>query len=141
MLAASPNRGGRLPARNRRRRGRPRRRIRSDLPLGALVSYGHFLLVFLVLPIIVLAFVLRRHLTRQYARALLGLAAIAFAYTTPWDNAIVALGVWGYDPALVWGIVLGWVPLEEYLFFLLQPMLSGLILLALLARSRGTSGA
>ena len=106
-----------------------------DILVGTLVSYGHFLLVFLVLPILALAFVLRRHLTMRYVRTVVGMALIAFVYTTPWDNAIVALGVWSYDPTLVWGIVLGWVPLEEYLFFLLQPMLSGLILLALLARS------
>jgi lycopene beta-cyclase len=108
-----------------------------DIPLGALVSYGQFLLVFLVVPIVVLAFLLRRHLTVRYARTVLTLALIAFAYTTPWDNWIIALGVWGYDPALVWGIVIGWVPLEEYLFFLLQPMLGGLIVLALLTRTRG----
>ncbi len=107
-----------------------------DFLVGALVSYGHFLLVFLVLPILGLAFLLRRSLTVRYARTVLTMAAIAFVYTTPWDNAIIALGVWSYDPALVWGIVLGWVPLEEYLFFLLQPLLSGLIVLALLARSR-----
>ena len=110
--------------------------MERDIRVRTLVSYGHFLLVFLVLPILGLAFVLRRHLTVRYARTVLTMAAIAFAYTTPWDNAIVALGVWAYDPALVWGIVLGWVPLEEYLFFLLQPMLSGLIVLALLARQR-----
>ena len=107
-----------------------------DILLGTLVSYGHFLLVFLVLPILGLACLLRRHLTVRYVRTVLTMALVAFVYTTPWDNAIVALGVWSYDPALVWGIVLGWVPLEEYLFFLLQPMLSGLILLALLARQR-----
>ncbi len=112
-----------------------------DILVGALVSYGHFLLVFLVVPILGLAFVLRRHLTGRYVRTVMTMALVAFVYTTPWDNAIIALGVWSYDPALVWGIVLGWVPLEEYLFFLLQPMLSGLILLALLARARGTSGA
>ena len=107
-----------------------------DTLVGTLVSYGHFLLVFLVLPILGLAFLLRRQLTVRYVRTVLGMALIAFVYTTPWDNAIVALGVWGYDPALVWGIVLGWVPLEEYLFFLLQPLLGGLIVLALLVRQR-----
>ena len=107
-----------------------------DILVGALVSYGHFLLIFLVLPILGLAFVLRRSLSVRYVRTVLTMAAIAFVYTTPWDNAIIALGVWSYDPALVWGIVFGWVPLEEYLFFLLQPLLSGLIVLALLARSR-----
>lgn len=51
---------------------------------------------------------------------------IALVYTTPWDNFLVATGVWWYDPALVTGITLGWVPIEEYTFFLLQPILAGL---------------
>ena len=34
--------------------------------------------------------------------------------------------MWYYDPALVAGITLGWVPIEEYTFFVLQPILIGL---------------
>ena len=45
---------------------------------------------------------------------------LALIYTTPWDNYLVANRVWWYDPALVTGITLAWVPLEEYAFFLLQ---------------------
>lgn len=56
---------------------------------------------------------------------------IAFVYTTPWDNYLVATRVWWYDPALVTGITLGYVPIEEYTFFLLQPVLSGLLLFTL----------
>lgn len=62
------------------------------------------------------------------------LALIALLYTTPWDNYLVATRVWWYDPALVAGVTLGWVPLEEYLFFLLQPLLTGLWVLFLLRR-------
>lgn len=51
---------------------------------------------------------------------------IALIYTTPWDNYLVATGVWWYDPALVTGITLGWVPIEEYTFFILQTLLTGL---------------
>lgn len=51
---------------------------------------------------------------------------IALIYTTPWDNYLVATRVWWYDPALVTGITLGWVPIEEYTFFILQPILAGL---------------
>lgn len=51
---------------------------------------------------------------------------IALVYTTPWDNYLVATGVWWYDPALVTGITLGWVPIEEYTFFVLQTLLTGL---------------
>lgn len=56
---------------------------------------------------------------------------VALVYTTPWDNYLVASGVWWYDPNLVTGIVFGWVPVEEYTFFLVQPILTGLWLFAL----------
>jgi cobalamin synthase len=36
---------------------------------------------------------------------------LALVYTTPWDNYLVASGIWWYDPQLVTGITLGWVPL------------------------------
>jgi lycopene cyclase domain-containing protein len=52
--------------------------------------------------------------------------AAALAYTTPWDNYLVATGVWWYDPNLVTGIAIGWVPIEEYTFFVVQTLLSGL---------------
>ncbi len=51
---------------------------------------------------------------------------VALLYTTPWDNYLVATGVWWYDPALVTGVTIGWVPIEEYTFFILQPVLAGL---------------
>jgi lycopene cyclase domain-containing protein len=51
---------------------------------------------------------------------------LAVAYTTPWDNYLVATGVWFYNPNLVTGIVLGYVPIEEYTFFVLETILAGL---------------
>jgi lycopene cyclase domain-containing protein len=57
---------------------------------------------------------------------------LALVYTTPWDNYLVAQGVWWYDPALVTGVTLGWVPIEEYTFFVLQTLMTGLLTLALL---------
>jgi lycopene beta-cyclase len=102
------------------------------------VSYGHFLLIFLVVPIGVLGLLLRRHLTRRDLGAVSLMSLVALVYSTPWDNWIVAQGVWTYDPARVIGVLIGWVPLEEYLFFMLQPVLSGLIVLALLGRMRRT---
>lgn len=52
-------------------------------------------------------------------------ALLAVAYTTPWDNYLVATGVWTYDPKLISGLVLGWVPIEEYTFFVLETVLTG----------------
>jgi lycopene cyclase domain-containing protein len=111
------------------------------------MTYAAFLLQFLVVPIVILGALAyrdrRRPLTPTLSRGLLSpllalaaLAAIAVLYTTPWDNHLVATGVWSYDPALVAGITLGWVPLEEYLFFILQPLLTGLGLLLLARRVR-----
>ncbi len=56
---------------------------------------------------------------------------LAVGYTTPWDNYLVAQRVWWYDPALVTGLTIGWVPVEEYTFFILQTLLTGLWALAL----------
>ena len=59
--------------------------------------------------------------------------AIALIYTTPWDNYLVARGVWGYPPGRVL-FTLGYVPVEEYLFFVIQTGVTGLWLLFLLSR-------
>lgn len=56
---------------------------------------------------------------------------IAVIYTTPWDNYLVATNVWWYDPRLVTGLVIGWVPIEEYVFFILQTALTGLLTITL----------
>ena len=109
------------------------------------MTYFGFLLRFLVIPIVILGVLTYRDLRR--GRALPGelrlfspwlviaiLTGVAVVYTTPWDNYLVATGVWWYDPALVTGITLGWVPLEEYTFFVLQPVMTGLWLLFLARR-------
>ena len=91
------------------------------------MTYLGFLALFLGVPILVLGALARRRPTERRAwTAMAALSLIALLYTTPWDNHLVAMGVWGYDPQRVLGITLGWVPLEEYLFFLLQPFLVGL---------------
>jgi lycopene cyclase domain-containing protein len=51
---------------------------------------------------------------------------LAVAYTTPWDNYLVATGVWYYNPDLVTGLLIGYVPIEEYTFFILEATLAGL---------------
>src|SRR5215216_2247786 len=51
---------------------------------------------------------------------------LAVIYTTPWDNYLVATGVWYYNPKLVTGWVIGYVPIEEYTFFVLETVLAGL---------------
>lgn len=106
------------------------------------MTYFGFLLIFLIFPIVLLSGVLlglRRFENTRPARlirpaliAIPVMVTIALAYTTPWDNYLVATGVWWYDPGLVTGLTIGWVPIEEYTFFVLQPILGGIWLLLLI---------
>ncbi len=107
------------------------------------MSYLTFHLVFIVPPLMLLGWGLVRMepgqrvrlLGRRWWWAVPAVAAIAFVYTTPWDNYLVWREVWWYGPDRVLGTI-GHVPVEEYLFFLLQPFLTGMWTYHVLARSR-----
>ena len=98
------------------------------------MTYFGFLIRFLIIPILLLLLVYWRTKDRSIPgfdgarlwQAIFIHVALAVAYTTPWDNYLVATGVWYYDPDLVTGIVFGYVPLEEYTFFVLKTLLAGL---------------
>jgi lycopene cyclase domain-containing protein len=53
------------------------------------------------------------------APALVLLAVVVF--TTPWDNLAAKWGIWGF-PREKYSLQLGYLPLEEYLFFVLQSL-------------------
>lgn len=103
------------------------------------MTYFVFLLVFLIPPILALTLTLPKPLaglpSKRPYYALPLVCLIAFVYTTPWDNYLVYRGVWGYGTERVLATI-GYVPIEEYAFFLLQPILTGLLLYHLLARYR-----
>jgi lycopene cyclase domain-containing protein len=85
------------------------------------MTYFGFHLVF-ILPLIgVLLYLVRQQGTLPYPRAGLGLlliCAIALVYTTPWDNYLVAQEIWTYDEGrILEQLRIGYVPLEEYLFW------------------------
>ena len=61
------------------------------------------------------------------------LSLLAIAYTTPWDNYLVKMKVWWYSEDRVLGTI-GYVPIEEYSFFVLQTILSSLFCLSLQKR-------
>ena len=92
------------------------------------MTYFQFHLVFLLPPLFLLWWYGRKHAFLSSAKAIWSLVVItiiAFVYTTPWDNFLVLNGVWGYGEGRVLG-TLGYVPVEEYIFFILQPLLTGL---------------
>lgn len=101
------------------------------------MSYLSFHLLFILPPIVLMGATLPRSMDEMggwRARwALPLISMIALVYTTPWDNYLVAKEVWWYGPNRVLETV-GFVPIEEYMFFVLQPVLTGLFLFQYLAR-------
>ncbi len=100
------------------------------------MSYFGFLLRFLLPPLILLTLLnmwearWRRKLPHELMGqpawiVLLSHVVVAVIYTTPWDNYLVATRVWWYEPVRVIGVAFGWVPIEEYTFFILQTLLTG----------------
>ena len=97
------------------------------------MTYFGFLAAFILFPIFVLSIfgIWERRKGKsindsKIARAIGIHIILALLYTTPWDNYLVSTGVWFYNPRLVSGIVLGYVPIEEYTFFLLETLFMGL---------------
>lgn len=100
------------------------------------MTYFAFLAYFVIIPIFVLLVI--TWLDKRAGRPTPGFDAkkvpliiaahvlIALIYTTPWDNYLVASGVWYYNPELVTGITIGYVPIEEYTFFVVETIMAGL---------------
>ncbi|AEI62765.1 lycopene cyclase domain-containing protein [Corallococcus macrosporus] len=99
------------------------------------MTYARFLGLFVVVPILFLVWRYRRTFTARSLAPMGLLLIVVYAATSPWDNLAVKWGLWGFDPELIWGIKLGYLPLEEYLFFGLQTLLVGLWARARLARA------
>ncbi len=101
------------------------------------MTYFNFLMIFIVFPILVLGlwgvWNIRKNPKKSgqdlkpKISAALGIQMIlALLYTTPWDNYMVATHIWYYNPRLVSGVILAYVPIEEYSFFLLETLLVGM---------------
>ena len=65
-----------------------------------------------------------RAFSTRAARMGEGQAAVGRA--RPLAEAIYQTTVWGFDEQRIWGLRIGYLPLEEYLFFGLQTVLTGL---------------
>ena len=102
-----------------------------------MLTYLSFILIFIGVPLVltILLYIwkyihedeIQKNNIKNLLLALLILSIIAFIYTTPWDNFLVENGVWFYDSSKVLGIIIGFVPLEEYTFFVVQTLLIGLL--------------
>jgi lycopene beta-cyclase len=103
------------------------------------VSYLVFLILFVYIPLTGMFYVMRRSIRRIHVTILSALTVIAVIYTTPWDNYLVATGILHYEPNLVLGFNLGYVPIERYAFFVLQTLLTGVFAFWLWRRFYGES--
>jgi lycopene cyclase domain-containing protein len=104
------------------------------------MTYLQFLAIFLIVPLAVVLLIWRRDLRRWPWAVLGGLSVVALLYTGPWDNALIANGVWSIARDRVVGPAIGLVPLEEYTFYVLQVVLTGLVTTLLLTRFGGEGG-
>ena len=93
------------------------------------MTYLEFHLAFILPPILLLLVAQPRPMAgvgaRDAWRAIGLVMVIALVYTTPWDNYLVYRDVWWYGADRVIATI-GYVPIEEYMFFVLQPVLTGL---------------
>lgn len=85
------------------------------------MTYASFLAMFVLLPLVVVAWRFRS----GFSPALLVLLGIVYSAATPWDNLAAATGLWSFDPARISGFTLWHLPIEEYAFFGLQTLLTG----------------
>ena len=106
------------------------------------ITYIQVLLYFIFPPLIILTVLAAKDVFSNFSVdrrnvnwlpyvALLTHVLLAVVYTTPWDNYLVATNVWWYDQGLVTGWTIGYVPIEEYTFFVVQTLLTGLCVLTL----------
>lgn len=100
-----------------------------DPPMTDQFTYFGIHLAFLLPPILIQGWLaIRRDRTWWGVCPLSGLGimiVLAIVYTTPFTNRLIPVGVWWYGEGTVLATV--WhTPLEEYLFFVLQPILTAL---------------
>ena len=116
--------------------------FRISRGVWSIVTYWKFHL-FLMLPAIaVLLYLTGRTKVSVFLGVTSGFTVMVIAaliYTAPWDNYLISRHVWAYAPdhVTLW-LRIGYVPLEEYCFFILQPILTGLYLLYFANLDRAT---
>lgn len=97
------------------------------------LSYAGFHLLFVLPPLAIVAYAVPRLPAERRRVGTVGLvlmSTVALLYTTPWDNYLIRQGVWWYGEGTVL-FRIGDAPIEEYAFFVLQPILTGLWLYCL----------
>ena len=99
------------------------------------MTYLLFHGIFILPPLLMLAWFARTRITRAHGIVIAGVCFIALAFTMPWDHFAVAKKIWEFNDARVMARV--WLlPVEEILFFILETV--GVCLLTILFLPKAT---
>ena len=92
------------------------------------MNYLEFLIAFIGIPLFALSlWAYKMQCLGQKNIFGIGLmCVIALVYTTPWDNYLIMENIWSYPAGMVIATI-GYVPVEEYGFMVMQTMLAGVL--------------
>lgn len=94
-----------------------------------MLSYADVHLLYTLPVVVALALVTWPFASRQELFKIVFVTVMALVYTTPWDNYIIYRGAWTYNPEKI-SVAIGYVPAEEYAFFVVQTVMTSLWSLA-----------
>ncbi len=77
-------------------------------------------LAFVFAPPLIALVVLSRRRRAPLPRRFLPLVPLFTLYVTPFENVMIAAGMWAFSPPYMLGLNVGYAPLEKYLFYALQ---------------------
>ena len=92
------------------------------------MTYLEFLVLYVGIPLIALTLwaYKKQCLDKNNLFGIGLMSVIALVYTTPWDNYLIMENIWSYPVGVVLATV-GYVPIEEYGFMVMQTMLAGVL--------------
>lgn len=90
-----------------------------------MLTYMQVHLYYTIPPTVILYLLMRPFICSYDKIKIIALCALALIYTTPWDNYIIYHKAWWYRKDAVIGTI-GYVPIEEYLFFIIQTIFTSL---------------
>ena len=92
------------------------------------MTYLEFLILFIGIPLFAISFwaYKKQCFDQKNITGIALMCVIALVYTTPWDNYLIMENIWSYPTGVVFATI-GYVPIEEYGFMVMQTMLAGVL--------------
>ncbi|XP_044011143.1 bifunctional lycopene cyclase/phytoene synthase-like [Aphidius gifuensis] len=90
-----------------------------------MLTYIDVHLIYTLPVIFILSLITWPFINRTEIFKIILISTLAVIYTTPWDTYVIYNGAWTYPPDRVLAVI-GWVPIEEYMFFIIQCIITTL---------------